>query len=96
MKAIRLIKNARIRVGPEPVNISAALEAHRLVLSNASEVISSALAIEKQLETIVAYYFFGNEFQKRFFFQSVILTSDWCGFSSKRKVVMSILGQTPW
>jgi hypothetical protein len=94
MKEVRLQKSARIVVGRNPVNIGEAIAAHKQVLRNSQEVISSAFAVEKQMEQAISFFLFGPEVPKRAFFESVILTSDWCGFSAKRKVVMSILNES--
>lgn len=94
MKEIRLRKSARIVVGAQPVSIDEAVATHRRVLHNSQEVISSALAIEKHLEDAISFFLFGKDLAKRAFFESAILTSDWFGFSAKRKVLMSILNES--
>lgn len=94
MKEIRLLKNARIVVGSSPVSLDEAITTHKQVLRNSQEVMSSALTVEKHMEHVISFFLFGRDMSKREFFESAILTSDWCGFSAKRKVVMSILNES--
>ena len=65
-----------------------------MVLRNSQEIISSVLAIEKQLELAISFYLLGADASKRTLFESLILKSDWCGFSAKRKIIMAILNHS--
>jgi hypothetical protein len=88
MKEIKLLKSAQIELSNQPVSIDEAIATHRVVLHNSQEIISSVLAIEKQLEFAISFYLLGTDSSKRTFFESIILKSDWCGFSAKRKVIL--------
>jgi hypothetical protein len=94
MKEIKLLKSAQIELSNQPVSIDEAIATHRVVLHNSQEIISSVLAIEKQLEFAISFYLLGTDSSKRTFFESIILKSDWCGFSAKRKVILAILNQS--
>lgn len=94
MKEIRLPKMAQVVLGDQPVGVDEAITTHQIVLRNSQEIISSALAIEKRLEVAISFYLLGKDVAKRTFFESIILKSDWFGFSAKRKVVMAILNES--
>lgn len=91
MKEIKLPKNARILVGPEPVDLKEAVDEHRQAYRNALEVLGSALAIERSMSLAVSFFLFGKDIKKREFLEANILGSDWCGFAAKRKVVRSLM-----
>ncbi len=63
---------------------------------NRVRVLDAAALIEHNLETIIQHYFFGNisENDGRIRFQSLILSSDWCTFHVKRRLIMHIVNET--
>lgn len=94
MKKIKLPMSAQVVLGDQPVGIAEIIATDRIVVRNGQKIISSALAIEKQLEIAISFYLLGKDIAKRTFFESIILKSDWFGFSAKRKVVMAILNES--
>jgi hypothetical protein len=64
---------------------------------NKIRVLESVFLIEDNIEKIITYYFFGrNEPENKERsekFKTLILTSDWCTFSSKRKLINHIINE---
>jgi hypothetical protein len=64
---------------------------------NKLKIIDAACFIEEHLEKIIIHYFFGREIPenkvKSEKFKSFVLSSDWCSFSSKRKIVQHIINE---
>ena len=62
---------------------------------NIISIFKTTSSIEWRLNKIISHYFYGpyNESQKllRDRFESQILTSDWCSFASKRKLLLHIV-----
>src|SRR5438132_1415428 len=56
-------------------------------------VIESALAIEDAVDTVIERYFFPESPQKRQLFKSLVVDSDWCSFSAKRKLINHIIDE---
>jgi hypothetical protein len=64
---------------------------------NKLKIIDTAYFIEEHLEMIITHYFFGRNIpenkDKSEKFKTLILTSDWCSFSSKRKLILHIINE---
>jgi rRNA maturation endonuclease Nob1 len=64
---------------------------------NKLRVLDSAFMIEGNLDTIISYYFFGRNIpetkEKSEKFKTFILSSDWCSFSAKRKLIIHIINE---
>jgi hypothetical protein len=64
---------------------------------NKLRIIDTAYFIEEHLEMIITHYFFGRMIPENKLksekFKSFILSSDWCSFSSKRKLVFHIINE---
>lgn len=64
---------------------------------NKLNIIDTAYFIEEHLEKIITQYFFGRDIPenktKSEKFKSFVLSSDWCSFSSKRKLVLHIISE---
>jgi hypothetical protein len=58
---------------------------------NRSAVIEGAISVEEVINEIILDYFTGIDSEKRKLFESLILHSDWCSFSSKRKLITHII-----
>lgn len=67
------------------------------IFFNKIAIFNTVGSIERKLETIINYYFYGepNESNKHYRnrFYSHILSSDWCSFSTKRKLIIHIVGE---
>lgn len=61
--------------------------------SNKMAIIECGLAIEWHLELIIANFFFEPPETKRKLFEDIVLRSDWCTFSAKRKLVSYIVNE---
>jgi len=78
-----------------------AIETENSVLNpfaqNKLNIIDTAYFIEEHLEKIITHYFFGRDIpenkNKSEKFRSFVLSSDWCSFSSKRKLVLHIINE---
>jgi hypothetical protein len=67
------------------------------IYENKLAIIESALDIERNIEFIISHYFFGKETLNKAKcdeFKKMILASDWCTVSSKRKLMSYIITQT--
>jgi hypothetical protein len=63
---------------------------------NKLRVLDSAFEVEGLLDTIIAHYFFGRKPETKVpleKFKTFILSSDWCSFSSKRKLIIHIVNE---
>jgi hypothetical protein len=63
---------------------------------NKLRVLDSAFEVEGILDTIISHYFFDRKpetKEKLEKFKSIILSSDWCSFSSKRKLIIHIINE---
>lgn len=63
---------------------------------NKLKIIDAAYTIEGLLDTIISYYFFGEDKkddESKNNFNSLILSSDWCTYSSKRKLIIEIVNE---
>ena len=66
-------------------------------LENKIRILDTAFAIENNIDMIIAHYFFGtNDLKtkdKSEKFKTLVLTSDWCTFASKRKLIFQIINE---
>lgn len=100
MRVVQVIRADRIEAFDGPTeSMTPALMAEIMapVRENLLRIVEAAGIIEHTLETIISHYFFGgtdgsSEGKTRF--QSLILSSDWCTFSVKRRLVMHIVNDT--
>lgn len=69
-------------------------------LENKIRILDAAFMIENHIETIISFYFFGRNNpetkEQSEKFRTLILTSDWCTFSSKRKLINQIINEKSW
>jgi hypothetical protein len=58
-------------------------------------IIENAYHIESIIQSCISYFLFGTKdgSDKRLFFETNVLNSNWCSFSSKRKLIKSILDE---
>jgi len=67
------------------------------VYQNKLRIFDTTFNIEDTLERIISYYFFGDDERNKERaqrFSALVLASDWCSFSSKRRLVMHIVNET--
>ncbi len=91
---IHLLRQARALWEELPMDTEAEVTAYRIALSNAQEVIHASLIIERMLKQVIAGFLFSQPTEKREFFESTILSSDWFTLAAKRRVVMAIVNRT--
>lgn len=96
MKLIRLPASS----GPQNSEFGDTSSETTPVLKQAQEnrlrVIEAALVIEKQLNTVLAHYFFSEAEEQKSIFTSLVLNSDWCSFASKRKLLKHLINLKDW
>jgi hypothetical protein len=73
------------------MNLTEALKTIQLAKRNGEKVIAIALMVERILESIVVHYLFKNPSPEREFFEAHVVSSDWFSFSSKKRLVVSIV-----
>jgi len=96
MKKITFTRHVKLvpsTAGAENYNEAAQdlLETARI---NKLEIIDAALTVEDNLSAIVGHYFFPTLTEKKLEFLSLVVGSDWCSFSAKRKLVSHIITET--
>lgn len=67
------------------------------VRENKRRLFEAALNIEHSLQMIISHYFFGRDEcnrERAKAFETMILTSDWCSFAAKRKMIQTIIEDT--
>ncbi|HEY5753706.1 MAG TPA: hypothetical protein VIT21_11200 [Chthoniobacterales bacterium] len=67
------------------------------VYQNKLRIFDTTFSIEDTLERIISHYFFGDDAsnkERAQKFSALVLGSDWCSFSSKRRLVMHIINET--
>ena len=67
------------------------------VYQNKLRIFDATFTIENTLERIISHYFFGDDApnkERAQKFSALVLNSDWCSFSSKRRLVMHIVNET--
>ncbi len=81
--------------GPVKVKFPEYAEFHTQIDYNKSQVISGVATVEKELEMIIAHFFFGShaDNNKRKEFEGQILGSDWCSYSAKKKLITYIINE---
>lgn len=60
---------------------------------NRLAVIEGALAVENLLSKIICHIFLGPNYDRKEMFDNMILRSDWCSFSAKRKLLEYIINK---
>jgi hypothetical protein len=101
MKKIKAPRSIKIEAFDEQPAVYTAGSTYESVVKpfedNKIIIINSAYNIENLLETIITHYFFGinspDTKDKAEKFKSLILTSDWCSFSSKKKLILQIVNE---
>ena len=69
----------------------------RPVIENKRRILAGAADIERQVELIIAHYFFGHDPDNKDGknrFMTLVLTSDWCSFGAKRRLISHIVNDT--
>jgi hypothetical protein len=91
MHQIKVIVTGTIQVKTVPTNLNAAVDLNKEARRNKGKVLEGALSVENQLVDIIAHYFHPLDAQLRAEFGEVVLNSDWCSFSAKRKLIEMII-----
>lgn len=84
--------------GPVKVKFPEYAEFHAQIDYNKSQVISGVATVEKELEMIIAHFFFGSNLDnaKKKEFEGQILGSDWCSYSAKKKLITYIINENDY
>jgi len=100
MKIIKTTYGVKIEVFDNPTeSITPELtdEIFAPVNENKLKIFDTTASVEQLLENIITFYFYGphNENNRKHIekFQALILSSDWCTFSSKRKLLLHIINE---
>jgi hypothetical protein len=97
MKIIKLPKSYVISAFNGPTE-TMTLEAVSAIMSpidtNKNKILDAAISIEMKINALINHHFFGHSkelFEKSEEFTNQVLDSDWCTFSSKRKLLTHII-----
>jgi len=94
MKQITGITTGIIHVSStRTTNLTQAHQLEGYARRNKSKVLNSALAIENTLSSILSYYFYGATHERKGTFELMILNTNFCGFSEKRKLVVHVINE---
>ena len=93
MKQIKVLTTGIAHVSTTGTNLTAVMELSSEARRNKAKVIEGAHTVENELETIITHYFFGHSQERKSAFQSLVLDSDWCSFSAKRKLIRHIVNE---
>src|SRR5207253_6464575 len=87
MKFIKLPRSTRVNMPSDEsgVDLLVVDELTKVSHRNKMAIIECGLAIEWHLELIIANFFFEPPETKKKLFEDIVLRSDWCTFSAKRK-----------
>ncbi len=93
MKQISVIVSEIIHVSTQGTNLTAASELAKQARRNKSKVIEGAATVEKQIISMISFYFFGRAHERKITFDSLVLNSDFCSFAAKRKLMTHIINE---
>lgn len=96
MKKITFTRHVNLvppAAGPENYN-KAEQDLLETARENKLEINDAVLTIEDNLSAIIGHYFFPTPTEKKLEFLSLVVGSDWCSFSAKRKLVNHIITET--
>ena len=92
---MKQIKGPRIGIVRPPalqkVNLGHALAKTEEASKNRLNIIEGTLAVEFHINGIIAGHLFRTRDERRAFFCAHILSSDWCSFAAKRKMLIAIV-----
>jgi len=93
MKRIRVPISGLISVSTSGTNLTEAMKVADPARTIRLQVIEGALSVEHQLDAVILHYFFGESHDRRAAFASLVLSSDWCSFAAKRKLIAHIINE---
>jgi hypothetical protein len=91
MKQIQVKVTGQVHVSTAGTNVTQAVALIGEARRNRLKVIEGTLSVERELETVILHYFFGDTHAKKDAFRAMILESDWCSFAAKRKLISHII-----
>jgi hypothetical protein len=93
MKQIKVRITGTAKVSNTGTDLTAVMDLMREARRNKAKVIEGAHTVENELQTIITHYFFGESHERKSVFQALVLESDWCSFSAKRKLTSHIVNE---
>jgi hypothetical protein len=87
MYQIRAFHSGIIHVPTTGINLDVPINLTKEARRNKANVLEGALSVENALAKIIAHYFHPEDAARRNEFQEIVVNSDWCSFSAKRKLV---------
>lgn len=90
MKKIKVMQTSVVKISTTGTNVSEAAKLVQEASLNKLRILEAAISVERQLNTVIAHYFFVGLNRKKEF-EALVLDSDWCSFSAKRKLVNYII-----
>jgi hypothetical protein len=72
-------------------DITDAIKHIKIAKQNGLKVISATQTIENSIEKLIGHYFFNKDKKKSKIFQGMILSTDWCTFRAKRRLLFQII-----
>lgn len=91
MKQIQVLVGGQVHVSTTGTNLTEAMSLLKEARRNKAKVLDGALTIENHLAAILGYYFFGPSHERKATFEALVLSSDWCSFAAKRKLIAHII-----
>jgi len=75
------------------VIVTDVVETIKAATRNGHKIISAAQTIENEIEQVVAHYFFPEDKDKAKLFRGMILSTDWCTFRAKKRLLLQIINE---
>lgn len=92
MYRINSLSSGNIYVGATPTNVTAGMKLIADARENRKRVLDASTTVEAQVSIIILSHFFPDRStERRHEFDAMILRSDWCSFSAKRKLLNRII-----
>jgi hypothetical protein len=93
MKQIQVYIRNDLRFTRESMDVTKADQLLREAIRNRSRIVEGALDIERDLVRMISQYFFKERTEAKDEFDDLILNTDFCTFSAKRKLIMHIINK---
>lgn len=94
MKRIRVNHITRLDVSPgHDICTDDVRELSSEARRNKLEILEGALTVEAYLAKMISHFFFRPDGDKKLIFDEIVINSDWCSFSAKRKLFSYIINR---
>lgn len=93
MKQIKVLISGEVHVSTTGTNLNEAMSLAKEARRNKAKVLDGSLAIERELTSILSFYFFGRSHERKAVFEALVLNSDSCSFAAKRRLIAHVIDE---